>query len=126
MFRKGVEMKKLLIIEDEPAIVMLLRELMQDEGYNVQTALDGHQGLTLFQQSAPDLIMLDLSMPGLGGKDVVNFIRSAPVHSEVPIIIITGSDVSFGEIPPEGTYQALLMKPFDLEELVQLVAGFLQ
>lgn len=119
-------MKRLLIIEDEPAIVMLLRELMQDEGYDVLTALDGHQGLKLFQKAAPDLVILDLCMPGLGGKDVVNFIRSAPVNSEVPIIIITGSDVSFGENPPEGTYQALLMKPFDLEELVQLAAGLLQ
>ncbi len=115
-------MAKVLIIEDEPTIKMILEEILTDEGYSVSTALDGATGLhKLHTESLPDIVLVDLKMPNVSGRDVVMEMRSVPELSKIPVIIISGAVYDPEEFPPVGTYQASFGKPFDLVEVTDKV-----
>lgn len=106
--------KKILIIDDEPTIVMILDELLSEQGYDILKAYSGEEGLRLFNsKTPPDLVITDLKMPGISGKAVIQAIRENP--KEIPIIIVTGC-VMNGDFPEEGSYQAIFYKPFDIEK----------
>lgn len=78
--------QNILIVEDEPSIQTILRELLQDAGYGVTTASDGAEGIALFQQEAYDLVLLDIMIPKLDGYGVCKAIREI---SNTPIIMLT-------------------------------------
>src|SRR3972149_10392449 len=77
---------KVLIVEDEPKIIELLKLYLERESYQVVTAEDGKKGLELFQRERPDLIILDLMLPGMDGMEVCKNIRKV---SHIPIIMLT-------------------------------------
>jgi DNA-binding response OmpR family regulator len=77
---------RLLFIEDDDEIRLVIRLALEDEGYQVDEARDGRTGLTLFDRHEPDLVLLDLRMPGMDGFDVCRAIRN---RSIVPIVIVT-------------------------------------
>lgn len=78
----------ILIIDDEPAVIESLREFLEDEGYEVHEALEGHRGLEVFREVNPDLVVADLKMPGMSGMEVIGAIRK--IKQSVPIIVVTG------------------------------------
>jgi len=80
-------MEKILVVEDEPDMVMGLRDNLEYEGYTVVTAGDGVEGLELAQQEMPDLIILDLMLPKKDGYDVCRELRAKGM--EIPIIMLT-------------------------------------
>ena len=82
-------MEKILVIEDDRATRKALQQIFEPEGYLVQTAQDGAQGLASFRASKPDFVILDLRMPKVGGQDVCLQIRKE--SEDVPILILTGS-----------------------------------
>ncbi|MDI6871162.1 MAG: response regulator [Bacillota bacterium] len=113
-----------MVVEDEPGIRMVLQRVLTGEGYEAVVAPDGLAALQQLKlQPLPDLVITDLSMPRLGGKAMVESMRSDPALRDIPVIIMTGTVPGEGLLPPEGTYQALVAKPFDLWELVGLVAS---
>lgn len=115
-------MAHIMIIEDEAAIVMVLQEVLIDEGYAVSKAYDGITGLKILNEIPDvDLVLVDLNMPGMSGKSVIETMRSNERLKEVPVIIITGNVYNSNDFPPEGSYQAILEKPFDLMELIKNV-----
>ena len=77
---------KILIIEDDPNVVELARLYLTKDGHDVLTALDGAQGLRLALNEAPDLIILDLMLPGVDGMSICRKVRE---QSEVPIVMLT-------------------------------------
>lgn len=79
-------MSKILIIEDEPELVKVLRDYLENAGFSVETAYQGDTGLTLWDQTRPDLVLLDLNLPGMDGLDVAREIRR---KAETPIIMLT-------------------------------------
>lgn len=79
-------MNSLLFIEDDDAIRVALKLALEDEGYEVVEAPDGHTGLTLFAEHEPDLVLLDLRLPDMSGFEVCRQLRAASI---VPIIIVT-------------------------------------
>ncbi len=79
-------MNSLLFIEDDDAIRVALKLALEDEGYEVVEAPDGHTGLTLFDEHEPDLVLLDLRLPDMSGFEVCRQLRAASI---VPIIIVT-------------------------------------
>lgn len=106
-------MSRVLIIEDQPAIVMILEELLTDEGYEVLKAYDGLSGFEKFKVcAAPDIVIVDLNMPGMDGRSVIKAMRSDENLKGIPVILITGSAYTSDEFPPEGSYQAVLQKTF--------------
>jgi CheY-like chemotaxis protein len=85
-------MSTILIVDDEPTARETLVAMLEGENYELQLAKDGFQALQMLQQLQPDLILLDVMMPGMDGFEVCRRIRSMPELAEVPIIILTALD----------------------------------
>ncbi|BBI50627.1 hypothetical protein HORIV_30480 [Vreelandella olivaria] len=88
-------MAKVLVVDDEPNIVLSLEFLMEQAGFEVVTAEDGEQALASVNESQPDLLLLDISLPGISGFDVLERLRSEAATAQLPIIMLTahGRDV---------------------------------
>ncbi len=82
-------MKKILFIEDESALQKTFGEFLNQEGYEVISALDGEMGLELAQTKEPDLILLDLVLPKINGFDVLKKIKEDPEIKDIPVIVLT-------------------------------------
>ena len=79
--------KSILVIDDEPMVLQLCKRVLESEGYNVNLATDGVFGMALYREKKPDLVLLDIMMPGPDGYQVVELIRQ---DGSVPVIMITG------------------------------------
>jgi len=79
-------MATILIIEDEPELVKVLRDYLENAGFSVETAYRGDTGLSLWERTRPDLVLLDLNLPGMDGLDVAREIRR---KADTPIIMVT-------------------------------------
>ena len=88
---------RILIIEDDEAILKFLRRGLAYEGYQVDTATDGQTGLGLARDNPPDLVVLDLMLPGIDGLEVCRRLRAG---GPVPILILTAKDI--GQRPRAG------------------------
>ncbi len=105
---------RILIVDDEPAIVELLVLLFEDEGYDVWCAYDGEQGLRVAKQVHPDLVISDVSMPRLTGLDLLHDLRANGTR-ETPVILMSAV---VREVPAN---QCLFVpKPFDLDCILSL------
>src|SRR5271166_3728343 len=87
--RAGATLPRILIIEDERSLTKVLTYNLQREGYEVVLAHDGQEGLRKAQTLLPDLILLDLMLPGLSGFDVCRELRAGERTRDIPIIIIS-------------------------------------
>ncbi len=115
---------KVLIIEDDHNIAQLLRLYMEKEDYVVETAGDGHTGLELFHSFQPNLVLLDLMLPGIDGWQICRAIRAA---GPTPVIMLTAKDESFDKIAGlEMGADDYVTKPFDAKELVARVHAVLR
>jgi DNA-binding response OmpR family regulator len=80
---------KVALIEDDMAIVQMYRMKFENEGYEVETAPDGQSGLDLIVSFEPNVVLLDLMMPGMNGLDMLHKLRSQPGGREVKVIVLT-------------------------------------
>ena len=83
---------KILVVDDEPSNVSLLSDILSVEGYEVETASDGEQALRAVERQEPDLVLLDVVMPGLSGFDVCRRLRADERHASLPIVLVTALD----------------------------------
>ena len=95
--------KRILIVEDEPGILLSLKDEFEFEGYTVFTAEDGEEGLELARDQKPDLIILDIMLPLLDGYDVCKNLRSE--GDNTPIIMLTVKDKEIDKILKDNTAQ---------------------
>ena len=106
---------KILVVDDDPDIVRLLKYFLEAKGRQVQTASTGAEALELFKREPPDLVILDVMLPGMDGWTVLHKIRES---SQVPVLMLTGKDAptdkAKGLLSGADDYIA---KPFDLAEL---------
>ncbi len=84
------EAKTLLVVDDDPAIRECLEELFRYQGYHVLTAVDGEAGLRAVRAERPDLMVLDVAMPGMDGFRVATQIKNDPTLTQIPIILYSG------------------------------------
>ena len=119
-------MAKVLVVDDEPNIVLSLEFLMQQAGFDVVTADDGEGALARVEESPPDLILLDISLPGISGFDVLEQLRSDPNHARLPIIMLTahGREVEREKGLALGA-DDYVTKPFSTQALVEKVKALL-
>jgi DNA-binding response OmpR family regulator len=105
-----------LIADDDPDIRMLVRLRLERSGYSVVAANDGLEALRLATEASPDLAILDVSMPGLSGVDVIRALRQR--QSTLPVILLTGraGDADVAEAANAGA-DAYVTKPFSPQEL---------
>ena len=81
---------KILVADDDMNVLLLSRQCLEAEGMLVVEAADGHEALDLFVRERPDLIFLDVEMPGMTGLEVCQRIRTMPQGANIPIMIVTG------------------------------------
>ncbi|TFH86725.1 response regulator [Billgrantia azerbaijanica] len=119
-------MAKVLVVDDEPNIVLSLEFLMQQAGFEVVTAEDGEAALARVADSAPDLILLDISLPGISGFDVLEQLRIDSHHQRLPIIMLTahGREVEREKGLALGA-DDYVTKPFSTQALVEKVKALL-
>jgi two-component system phosphate regulon response regulator PhoB len=119
--------EKILIVEDETDIREILAYNLDKEGYLVLTAPDGEKGLDLVEKEIPDLVLLDLMLPGLDGLDVCRRMREIPSTKNIPIIMVTAkgeeSDIVLGLGLGADDY---VKKPFSPKELIGRVKAVLR
>ena len=112
-------MKTILVVEDEPAIARLIRDYLEQAGFKVSVAGDGEAALRSARAAAPDLVVLDLGLPGRDGLDVTRELRRA---SDVPIIVVTARGEETDRIVGlELGADDYVVKPFSPKELVARV-----
>ncbi len=117
-----VKIKKILIIDDEPQIVLLSVRRLTANGYAVVTASSGEQGLKKARKEMPDLILLDQVMPGMDGWGVLDRLKKDPLTKHIPVLMFTADvkKVKVGEAQMRGAVDCLF-KPFSSEELLAKV-----
>ena len=119
--------KKVLIVDDEPNILLSLEFIVGKAGYSVKTAEDGRQALALVSDWSPDLIMLDINMPKLDGFEVCQKLRDNPELHHLKIIIVTakGRQVEREKGLALGA-DDYVSKPFSTQAVVKKIAELLE
>jgi DNA-binding response OmpR family regulator len=119
--------KEILIVDDEPSIVVPVQFLMQQQGYHVLVAEDGHDALDMIYKYQPDLVLLDIMLPGIDGYEVCEIVRLNPKLRNVKIIFLTakGREVEIAKGLALGA-DAYITKPFSNAELVAKVKTVLE
>jgi DNA-binding response OmpR family regulator len=114
--------RHVLVVEDEPNIVLCLSFLLEQAGYSVATAADGEEALAKARAQRPDTILLDIMLPGVDGYEVCQEIREDPDLAEVPIIILTarGRDVDREKGISLGATE-YIVKPFSTADVLARV-----
>ena len=110
-------MPKIMVIDDDPHISDMITEALRDEGYAVSQAYSGTEAQMLLSQTAPDLILLDLMLPGLSGEELLPKIKNIPV-----IVVSAKADVSHKVGLLLGGAADYITKPFDMQELMARIA----
>jgi DNA-binding response OmpR family regulator len=112
----------ILIVEDDASIARLLSLSLERSGYSVIWASDGNDGLAQARAARPDLILLDVMMPGMDGFQVLRSLKQQPTTRTIPVIMLTaqsdGRSVLNGI---DGGAEAYLSKPIDFSDLIQRI-----
>jgi DNA-binding response OmpR family regulator len=115
---------RILVVDDDPAILDIVCWTLEDEGYTTQRAQDGLEALAAIRRAPPDLVLLDLRMPRLNGWELYQILSTDSAAKELPVIIMTADQTTaLGRTTP--TTLQLLPKPFSLDELVHTVDAVL-
>ena len=119
--------RKILVVEDDADQLELVRLTLEKAGFAIGTAANGSDALVKTHSISPDLIILDLMLPGLNGFDICETLRKNPATASVPIIMLTGLCSQFGRLAGlESGASDFLTKPFKAEELVSKVDKLLR
>jgi DNA-binding response OmpR family regulator len=117
---------RVLIVDDEPNIVLSLQFLLSREGFEIDIARDGESALEIAARTPPDLVVLDLMLPGLDGYEVCRRLRASPATAATKIVVVTARAREAERVRglEEGA-DAYVTKPFSTRELIATVHGFL-
>lgn len=114
-----IQNKKILVVDDEPHVRILLKSRLEANGFNVATAYGGLQALEKVKEEKPDLILLDIVMPDLNGYEVAKQLKADPATAKIPIIIFTAANVQELEEKCRSLgVDYVIMKPFSPEVLL--------
>ena len=113
---------KILLVDDEPNILVAIEFLLTKEGYQIQKAFDGQQAIEKVESFHPNIIILDVMMPGLDGFEVARRVRHMDGNDDIKIIFLTAKGTTQYKMKGYSTGgEYYLIKPFDNDELVDLV-----
>jgi CheY-like chemotaxis protein len=113
--------EKILVIEDDEYSRDALAHLLAAEGYEAQSASDGESGLAKAHQLQPDVIVLDLNLPGIDGKQVIQMLRNDGPLRDVPILVITGDEDRAAQSAVEVGADGFLTKPVEFDDLIRAI-----
>ncbi len=116
----GVERLPILIVEDDEATQNLLQALLRRFGYSTAIAANGGEAIALLRQNVYSVVVLDIMMPEVGGRDVIDFL--AEDTNPTPVIICSAAGpATFADADP-AVVKAVVRKPFDIDEIIAAIA----
>jgi DNA-binding response OmpR family regulator len=115
--------RKVLVIDDDPSVRMLVCDVLSAYGYEASSAEDGFAGLRAIAADRPDCVVLDVMMPGLDGHEVLNRIRASDVGNDLPVVMLTAAadDDHAWQAWTEGV-DYFIAKPFEPDELLDYLS----
>ena len=115
--RQPARVPTVLVVDDEPPIVEMLRELLEDEGFVVLTASDGQAALAVATEATPDLILTDLMMPLLDGRALRARLQDQPLTAQIPVLLMSAG----GHARAEDGFATFIVKPFSVDVLLDAI-----
>ncbi|MDP8213438.1 MAG: response regulator [Candidatus Zapsychrus exili] len=125
-------MQKILVVDDDQDLSGIIKSVLEYEGYTVFVANDAQKGINIAEEQSPNLILLDIVMPGMDGSEAVSVLKSKESTKDIPVVFLTGlmsdEDENSGVdgINIGGVYHQALAKPFENVQLIELVKKSLQ
>lgn len=116
-------MKKILIVEDDISIRELLVEILEDQGYQVSSSVNGSEGIKAIESSLPDLILMDVMMPVMDGYQFRKELMLNPEWSHIPIVAMSAQEQTRKKLVDHGITN-FINKPFELDHLIETVKSF--
>ena len=112
-------MPRVLLVDDDPAILRLLEVNFRIEGFDVDAAAHGEEAIAAATAARPDVAILDLMLPGMDGRQILERLRATPATADLPVVFLSarGKD----DMPLEGTNVLYVQKPFDTVDLIATV-----
>lgn len=119
--------KRLLLIDDDPNLILLVKDYLEFRGYEVMTAENGREALDLLEKEIPDLIICDVMMPEMDGYAFVEHVRKDPQTNWIPVLFLSAKGQSQDRVKGLNTgADVYMVKPFEPEELVSQVEASLK
>ncbi|MDO8715930.1 MAG: response regulator [Dehalococcoidales bacterium] len=127
MMKSGTHKKRILIVDDEPAICQFCQRFLIEEGFKVDCAADGRSAQSMIGEREYDLYLFDIKMPLFGGKDLYKWFRETYPLSAAKVVFITGSALGQEtETFLQSSGRQVLLKPFTTEELKTIIGKALK
>jgi two-component system cell cycle response regulator DivK len=118
--------KRILAIEDHEENRRLLRDLLTSFGYEFTEAVTGEEGVTAAATDPPDLILMDIQLPGIDGYETTRRIKANPALRHIPVIAVTSYALSGDDVKAlEAGCDSYVTKPFDPADLLEKIRGYL-
>ena len=115
--------KLILICEDDPGVSELERVILEENGYHVRILNNGRGILKKIKEYLPNLLLLDLWMPGIEGEEIIRILKSDPETKKLPVVVVSALDDAEERAKEQGA-DGFLSKPFDLEDLLGVVKKY--
>lgn len=118
---------RILAVEDEPEYLEMLQEVMKSLGHSITLAAGGEEALAILDHQPIDVIISDVSMPGMDGLRFHSLVRGRDAHRNTPFIFLTGvGDITDIKAASKGDCDLLLQKPFPIDNLLKMFSGQLR
>lgn len=121
-----MELKKILLIEDDPEERLALSRALKKEGYVVYEAPTGEEGLRIFKEGKPDLVILDVVLPGIDGWEVLRRIKKGPLSRKTPVMMLTAKREDKDKIKGyEIGADYYVTKPYNIAKLIPVIESLI-
>jgi two-component system cell cycle response regulator DivK len=118
--------RRILVVEDNPLNLKLVRDVLQVAGYEVIEAQTGEEGLRVAQESPPDLVLMDLQLPGIDGTETLHRLREGTLGPDVPVVAVTALAMAEDkERAARAGFDGYVEKPISVRALPGQIEGFL-
>ena len=120
-------MKKILIVEDNEKNMKLVRDILRHQGHATLEAVNGLDGVRLAEEEHPDLVLMDIQLPGMNGIDALGVLRKDPTTASIPVIAVTASVMQQDrKLITEAGFDGYIGKPINLKEFLSTVQQMLR
>lgn len=117
---------RILVVEDNPLNLKLVRDVLQIAGHHVVEARSGEEALRIAQDAAPDLVLMDLQLPGIDGTETLRKLRAGVLEGDTPVVAVTAFAMAEDrERVAQAGFDGHIAKPISVRELPDLVSGYL-
>ena len=120
------KVKKVLVVDDDPVVIRLVKELLKTQGYVVETAKDGIDAMVMVKKEMPDLIVLDIMMPELNGYDVLRTLKFTDEFKEIPVLLLTAREQELDKRIGEMMGIEYIQKPVNREAFLEKINKIFQ